>query len=49
MLVEIVMHLGSHAPIAGSSEGLNSYDDITVDAFIDEDPVLAERLPPRAE
>ena len=24
-------------------------DDITVDAFIDDDPVLAERLPPRAE
>jgi hypothetical protein len=24
-------------------------DDITVDAFIDEDPVLAERLPPRSE
>ena len=24
-------------------------DDITVDAFIDKDPVLADRLPPRAE
>lgn len=24
-------------------------DDITVDAFIDEDPVLAETLPARAE